>query len=175
MIAYEAEQQYNEIERERIHQKNIIAAEEKARKLLESAEFEANMSSQQKLAALMRDEDSMMQTRGENIGFIKKFTNRETIKTNTMMQKAASMISGMPSSSFNKISADTISKLNLNEIGDSEDSVTELQAQLKREEDEAKKKEAAQAAATMSLVQKTEVKKEEPAKPQAQAPSQAQK
>lgn len=41
-----------------------------------------------------------------------------------MMQKAASLVSGAPASSFNKISPDTISKLDLNEIGDSEDSVT---------------------------------------------------
>lgn len=69
------------MERERQHQKNILQAEEKARKLLENAEIEANMSAQQKLTALMKEEDNMMLTRGENVGFIKRFTNKQNIRT----------------------------------------------------------------------------------------------
>jgi len=50
------------------------------------------------------------------------------------MQKAASMISLAPlPASYNKLSQVDISKLDMNEIGDSDDSVTALQAQLKKE------------------------------------------
>jgi hypothetical protein len=46
MVEFEAEQQYKEMEVERVHQKHLAAAEIKARKLLENVELEANMSSQ---------------------------------------------------------------------------------------------------------------------------------
>jgi len=76
----------------------------------------------------MKEEDSMMQTRGENVGFIKRFNTREQIRTQSMMQKAAAMVNAPTPSNYaiNKISAEAISRLDLNEIGDSEDSVTEL-------------------------------------------------
>lgn len=103
MIAYEAEQQYHEIEREKVHQKNIIAAEEKAKKLLESAEIEANMSSQQKLAKLMQQEDKESEVRGESPGFIRSFTNRQEVRQEAMIQRAVSMIPSGPAVTFNQV------------------------------------------------------------------------
>jgi len=55
-------------------------AEIKAQKLLDNAEFEANMSSQQKITALMNQEESQSINKGETMGFIKKFTNRQTLQ-----------------------------------------------------------------------------------------------
>lgn len=76
MVEYEAEKQFDELEKEKVHEKHMVEAEDKARKLLENAEIEANMSSQQKLNTLMKLEDNQAGERGENIGFIKKFTAR---------------------------------------------------------------------------------------------------
>lgn len=71
----------------------MIAAEEKAKKLLESAEIEANMSAQEKLARLMQMEDQESNERGESPGFIRSFTNRQDIRQQAIIQRAASMVS----------------------------------------------------------------------------------
>jgi hypothetical protein len=80
----------------------------------------------------MKEEESMTQVVGENVGFIKKFTNKISVKQQNLMQKSSDL--GQEVQANKKLSAETISKLDLNEIGNSEDSVVELQAQLKTEE-----------------------------------------
>jgi len=101
--------------------------------MLESAEIEANMSSQQKLSALMKQEDSMMQTSGDSIGFIKKFNNRQDIMQQQMVQKASYMVGEDAPQAPKKqpLPLAAYQSLDMNEIGDSDDSVTALQAQLK--------------------------------------------
>ena len=117
----------------------------------------------------MQEEDNQVHTKGENVGFIKRFNNKQEIKTQNMVQKAASMVTGGAAGSFKRISPASISKLDLNEIGDSEDSVVELQEQLKRELDVEKSKDNMK----FSLVQKLSVKKEAPRpSPQPAAPAQ---
>lgn len=69
------------MQQSKVHQKNLIAAEMKARKLLESVELEASMSAQQKIDTMMKKPNK--KDNGDTPGFIDRYLSKKE-----MVQKA---------------------------------------------------------------------------------------
>ena len=87
LVAYEAQQQYQALEQEKVHQKNLVQAEIKARKLLESVELEASMSAQQKLNSMMHKK-SKQNDNGDTPGFIDRYLSKKQFVQSAMEKKA---------------------------------------------------------------------------------------
>lgn len=121
------------------------------------------MSAQQKLNSMMQKKSKV--DNGDTPGFIDRYLSKKKWVENAMEKKAEASYQelateeGISKPSFasknNKMTPAKIANLDLNEIGDSYDSVTALQEQLKEE----KLKEQKKASMKKTLVQKLTVKK----------------
>ena len=123
------------------------------------------MSAQQKLNSMMQNKGKSQADNGDTPGFIDRYLSKKQFVQSAMERKAEASYQelaseeGITKPSFAqksmKITPSKIAKLDLNEIGDSYESVTALQEQLKEE----KKKEEKKTEMKKALAQKLTVKK----------------
>ena len=76
------------MEKDKVHRKNLVQAEIKARKLLESVELEASMSAQQKLDQMMAKKSKQTNDTGDTPGFIDRYLSKKKFVEKAMAQKA---------------------------------------------------------------------------------------